>query len=420
MRGRGFEPIGFNTKTKDLYAFSPCFFTMGEIYKYIQSKLKFGRYLSTPRNNKLVLEFLKAKFNGSYERLVFEKKANSPKTLIKKAMNIKKIDQYFKKDFDRLTESEILKYRDLMNDNKIFCDKTLIKWKDGKSYFEIIPTKKPLSYRTKVDYKSNFNEFCKFAREYVYQESKKEIPDIMRYFKLTRPEDFEEVVVEFIPDDELHTLLNNIRNRHFKAFVQQSIMAGTRPCEAIRIKYGKNLYKNKQGRWVIHLPKIKGVSFKKFPIVIDMYEDELIPYYESLKLKKGDLVFKFTEATIRKLMKHYTNKYLRKSYSPKILRKTARMIRTNAGYSEQWINKLMGHSASSRVQGAYVDHNGIKDEPLANEKLKAQQYPGLKKDYRKLRLELKAQEQRHNEEMEQLKKMIIEKAKGEILKNKSS
>jgi len=390
-------------------------------YQILEKKLTDGIYLCTKRNNLLLKEFIKAKINGAYERLIFEKRINSSETSIKKCMNIKKFDEYFKKDFDKITEDEILKFRDLMNNDKVLKAKTLIKRKDGKPCFEVVQTKNPLSYRTKIDYRSNFGEFWKFIIEYDYQEQLKtkkaeeikELPNIMRYFKLQKPEDYQEVIVEFIPDDDLITLLSNIRNRNFKSYIELSIMSGARPCEAIKIKYGKkyNLYQNKDGKWIIHLPKIKGVSHHKYPVEIDMYEDELIPYFKSLNLKDGDYVFKLTPQTVRRLMKHYTEKYLKHHYSPKILRKTTRMIRTNAKYSEQWINKLMGHSPNSRVLSHYIDHGGIKSEPLANEKLKAQQYPSLKKDYANLQLKMKAQDEKMLEmqqKMDEKEAKIIE------------
>ncbi len=118
-----------------------------------------------------------------------------------------------------------------------------------------------------------------------------------------------------------------------------------------------------------------------------------------------------TEETIAKLMRHYSTKYLNYKYTPKILRKTARMLRTNAGYSEQWINKLMGHSPASRIQAHYVNHEGIKNEPLANEKLKAQQYPSLKRDYEKIKLEMQAQK----EQIKHMKDTIMNDLTKEIL-----
>lgn len=382
-------------------------------YDYIMEELKQGRYLSTPRNNKLLLEFIKAKFNGAYCRLVFPNRINSFLTAIKKARNLKKIDEYFHKDFDMLSEAEVLGLRDAMNDNKIYCSKTLVKWKTitingkqvNKSYFEIVPTTRPLEYRSKMDYKDNFSEFFRFVIEYHYQENKKdienknieELKDVTRYFTIQKPEDFVPIKVDFIPDDELFTLLKNIRNRKFKHFVQLSLMSGSRPCEGNKIRYGPgyNLYKNKEGKWIIHLPKIKRVSYAKFPIVVDMYEDDLYPYFEMLskELKPGDYVFDLTDATIRKLMRHYTTKYLGKTYSPKVLRKTARMIRTNANYSHDWINKLMGHAPGSKVQGHYTNYEGIKNDNEANDRLKGQQYPSLMRDYEQLKMQFKAQQE---------------------------
>jgi len=380
-----------------------------EEYKLIQERLDNNTFLSTPRNNKLLYVFLESKLDGGFGRIVYKNKCDV-KTLVKKARNITKIDEYFGKDFDKIEEKDLLKYRNELNNDKIFCDQTIIEWDKSKDKavfkgYKIVKTNKPLSFRTKTDYKQNFVEFYQFIMEYVYQEEEKEIKDITKYFNLQRPTYYNEIKVEFISDDDVMTLLNNIKNPQFKALVQLSLMSGARPCEILNIHVGKeyNLYKNKENQWVIHLPKIKRVSYKKFPFIIDMYEDELYPYFNNLRKNNGDKLFKMTNTTFRKLMNHYTTKYLSKAYSPKILRKTARMIRSNAGYSTDWINKLMGHSPGSNIQAHYLNYDGIKNEPGANEKLKAQQFPSLKKDYDNIKLQMQAQ----REQIEHMNKVLL-------------
>jgi integrase len=382
-------------------------------FETIERKLKSNTFLSTTRNNKLMHEFLKAKMNGGFGRLMYQKRIGF-KTAAKKCRNIVRMDLYFKKDFDKITEEDLLKYRDLLNDDEVYCDKTLVKWKKVKEkgkivkkpYTKIVKTKKSLSYRTKLDYKQNFIDLYSFIIEYVFQTEKRELKDITKYFMIRKPSDFNEIVVDFIPDDELRILFKNIKNWDFKALIQLSIMSGARPSEIINVKYGRkyNLYKNSEGKWIIHLPKIKRISYKKFPFVIDMYEEDLYPYFSKLEVKEGDMVFNITSATFRKLMKYYTEKYVKKAYSPKILRKTARMIRTNAGYSEMWINKLMGHAPGSKVQGHYTNYEGIKNEHDANDKLKAQQFPNLKRDYDNMKMELQALEQKQKSIMEKMEK----------------
>ena len=79
------------------------------------------------------------------------------------------------------------------------------------------------------------------------------------------------------------------------------------------------------------------------------------------------------------------------------------MIRSNAGYSTDWINKLMGHSPGSNIQAHYLNYDGIKNEPGANEKLKAQQFPSLKKDYDNIKLQMQAQ----REQIEHMNKVLL-------------
>lgn len=375
-------------------------------YEKLIKKIKDNKLLSTPLNNKLLLKFIEAKLNGGYERIQYEKVVGH-QTIIKKSRNLSRIDDYFKKDFYKLTEKEILELRDDLNNDKIMSNQTLVKWKENdkgqnKLTIKTKKTNKPLKYRTKADYVVNFKEFWEFLIEYYRVEENKELKDITRFFKVRKPTYFNEIVVKFIPREELEILISNITNKQFKAMVQLSLMSASRPCEILNVKYGENLYKNSKGEWIIHLPKIKGVSYKKFPFKIDMYEKELIPYFESLELKHGDLVFKSTETAFRKLMKEYSMKYLKKNYTPKVLRKTARMLRTNAGYTEQWINKLLGHSPNSKVQAHYTNYEGIEEDTEANRKLRNQMNPDLKTDLDKVKLETKA----YKENIEEMKKEI--------------
>lgn len=389
----------------------------------IKARCKLRKYLSTPRNNELLLGFLQAKENGGYGRLIFNAVAEVERTFVKKSMNLKKIDAHFSKDFDKITEDEFLAFRDKLNKGDIKANKVTIRWRkeNGKPIpeYRITETDRPLAYRTKIDYRANFVEFYKYVIEAHFQAHKEEIqegrarelPDITKHFKLKRDGDFSPIKVDFIPDDELHTLLNHIYNRDFKALVQLSLMSGARPCEILNVRMGRgyNLYKNKENKWVVHLPRIKKISYAKFPLVVDMYEEDLYPYFENLKVKEGDQVFKTSEATFRKLMRHYSMRNLGKAYPPGVLRKTARMLRTNAGYSHDWINKLMGHAPGSRIQGHYTNYEGIKNEPEANERLKAQQYPSLKRDYEQLKLQQQAQAEemkRMQEQHEQLMKAL--------------
>lgn len=382
-----------------------------QAFDNITSNIDKGRFLSTQLNNELLKHYIDAKLNGGYERIQYDKIVGF-QTLVKKSRNLSRIDRYFQKDLDKLDENDILRLRDDLNNDKITTYQTLVKWKtstNGKKYpiTKFKETNKPLSYRTKVDYAVNFREFYEFIIEYYRKEKQNELKDITKYFKIRRASDFNEIVVEFIPDNELITLLTNIHNRDFKALVQLTIMSAARPCEILKVKYGKshNLYKNSKGEWIIHLPKVKRISYKKYPFKIDMYEEELIPYFEGLELREGDLVFKTTDTTFRKLMTYYTEKYLHKRYTPKILRKTARMIRTNVKYSHDWINKLMGHSPNSKVQAHYTNYDGIENDLAANDRLKNKQNPHLNERLQKLELELKAERERNKEQAQDIKKL---------------
>ena len=190
-------------------------FTIDEEFEMLEQQLEKGIFLSTKFNNDLLLSFIKSKMNGGYGRIVYDKVIGK-RTAIKKSRNIKKVDDFFKKDFKKITETELLHYRDLLNDNKIMKNKTKIIWENKKPRYEVVKTKTPLKYRTKDDYKSNFCELYRFYIETIYQKEKKDIKDITKFFKIRRPVDFEEVEVKFIPNDEIEILLQNIKNKKFK------------------------------------------------------------------------------------------------------------------------------------------------------------------------------------------------------------
>jgi integrase len=377
------------------------------------AELDSNEYLSTPRNNLLFKEYIKAKFNGGFGRLVYEKAIASKRTAIKKSLCIRKVDHYFRKNFDEITEDEMVIYRDLLNDDKICAQKT--KCRSSKNFI-VEDTGIPLKYRYKCDIKNTLEEFYRFIQEFIYQESGKEFPDIMKYFVLRKPDDYKNIIVDFIPEEDLDKLFGIIPTKNFEAFIKLGIMSAGRPCELISIRFGRshNLYKNREGKWVIHLPNIKRVSYKKFPFVIDLYQDFLCPYFDSLDLKEGDLVFTYTENSFFRLMREYTKRALGRPYPPKILRKTARMIRVNAGYSTDFINKLMGHAPGSSVISHYLNYEGVKnDNPLAEQKLNEMQYPSLKKDYDKLKLELQAQKEQMKEMMDLILKKGVKSLKDQ-------
>jgi len=99
------------------------------------------------------------------------------------------------------------------------------------------------------------------------------LQDIMRFFRLKR--DKTRLKIKYMTMEEVLKLKDYIKNGDFKALVLMTIASAGRPCEVIKVKYGENVYKNKNGKWVIHLPEVKGVSYQKFPIELQMFDDEL-------------------------------------------------------------------------------------------------------------------------------------------------
>lgn len=394
----------------------------------IMTQLQANTYMSTPKNNKLVHEYLSSKFKGGYGRLIYRRKMTSPMTANKKANTMHMIDKHFKQDFDTITEDDLIEYRDLLNNDKIKA--TLTKFTadnnpKSKRHVKAVTnnTEEPISFRRKQDYIETFNEFWLFLTEYVYQtERKRKLPDITRFFKLQRPAEHEEVKVRFIPfnenNDELNTLLSSLDNRHLKAQIAASIMSCARPCEICSVKFGSehNLYKNNEGKWVIHKPRVKGVSYKNFPLVLDMYEDILVPYFETQHYNDGDKVFKYNEASFRRLMRYYTKNKLGKEYSPKILRKTGRMIRTQAKYSYDQINKICGHAPGSKVQKHYLNYDGLELDDESETRLKGLQYPNLKREYDEIKQRMAAMEERFNHQMDMLVKGQFKDKIKKILK----
>lgn len=373
-------------------------------YAKLLESLQNENYLSTSLNNKLLFLFLKHKQLGRYGRLVFPITMNSERTGLRIALHIKRFDDFFKTDFIELTEDNICKFRDALVDNTIYQNKTIVKWNNGSYTAKVEKTTKPLSYATKLNLRSILISFAHFLKEYCYQQNIPPMDDIMGYFTIPRESDYKDVKVEFIPSNQINELLENIRNKDFKALVMFCLASGARPIEALNTKYGENIYKNTEKRYVQHLPCLKRISYRKFPHILNMYEEYLYPYFDR-NYSEGDLVFKITSATFGKLMHHYTEKYLGKRYTPKVLRKTARMIRSNAGYTDDQINKFMGHSPSSKIQDHYTNYEGIEDNPDAGSNLKKVEYVNFKQDQQELKLKLEALQQ---ELLEIKAKQIIE------------
>lgn len=173
-------------------------------YLRIMAGLDSNSYLSTPRNNLLFKEYIKAKFNGGYGRLVYEKVIASKRTAIKKSLCIRKVDLYFQKNFDDITEDEMVKYRDQLNDDKIFTQRTKCR---SFQDFIVEDTDIPLTYRYKCDIKNTLEEFYRFIQEFVYQESGEDFPNIMKFFVLRKPDDYKNIVVDFIPEESLEKIL---------------------------------------------------------------------------------------------------------------------------------------------------------------------------------------------------------------------
>jgi len=354
-------------------------------------------------NNKYVLEFVLAKQNGGYKRLNYKLRAESPNSILRLIQHLLRVEDYLDKPFHKVTEKDIVQFRDDLNHDKVFKKKTITKNKKGfVPEINVVRTKEPLSFDTKRHMRNAWVLFWEFLTEYFYHKwNKSQLPDINKFFKLSRGEDYRSVKVDFIPADKLNTFLEGITNRDFKALVMFCLTTGARPIEVINVKMGTNIYRNEGGEWVQHLPNIKRVSYKKFPFKIFMYEEELVPYFnmKEKQLKTGDKVFNISSQTFYKLMRYYSKKTLGKTYTPKILRKTTRMLLEKTSLSPLEKRKIMGHSPDSTIDLHYTNYDGINLDDVSLGKLTEYTSPTLKQQFD----ELKLKDLGRDKEVEQLK-----------------
>jgi len=65
-------------------------------YNFLKDKLQNNEFLKVPKNNEYLCAFLEAKKRGGYKRIIYNKPC-SYKTLVKKARNVVKVEEYFNK-----------------------------------------------------------------------------------------------------------------------------------------------------------------------------------------------------------------------------------------------------------------------------------------------------------------------------------
>lgn len=361
-------------------------------------RLKENKIFSVKANNKFVLEFLNARKNGGYERLMFKKSADSPSTNLRVMQHLIKCEEILSKQFDLVTEDDIQKLRNKLNENALTSKKTSIKKTKGSFDWKTVQTNKPLSYDTKRQMRNAWLMFWNFLTEYVYQTSnkKRKLEDVNKYFSLTKDEDYRDYKVEFIPLDRLEFLIQSINAPKFKALIMFSLATGARPVEALRAKLGINVYRGEDGEWVQRLPNIKRVSYKKFPFKFFLYRDELTIYLNQVsnKLKHGDVIFDYSYPTFLNMMRYYTKKALGQAYSPKILRKTSRMLLEKTNLSTLQKRKFMGHHPDSKIDQHYANYDGvdIDEESLGN--VDKYSSPTLKQELRNLKLKDEGREEK--------------------------
>lgn len=377
--------------------------------------LEKGTMFKLKENNKLVHEYLTAKLNGGYERIVYQRIITLSRAYKINNM-LKLIERYFNKPFTELTEKDMIRFRDDLNNDKVMSEKRKILKKGNK--------RNPLDYGTKEDIVSDFKAFWIFLQEY-YEKKGKILPDINRFFRVRRPSDYRELKVDYLSIEQVNKLKQGIRDPQFLSCIYLALMSCARPCEIINVKLGDNVYKEK-GKWIVYLPRIKGVSYKKYQFVIDIYAEQIIPYLEEcLKTKKkGDKIYDYTPAQLRMRVSRLTKKVLKREYSPKILRKTGRMIRHWSHWDTELINKLSGHRAGSDIIQNYINHEGLEVPQTLSDKSQSITNPNLYEDMNNLKSEQTANQeaiksmQKQIQELEKYQKMYIEtiKNKGMISK----
>lgn len=329
-------------------------------------------------NKKLFFEWL----NKKEEKLKNQKgreetdKIRWSKTLNKYLDFFVGIDKWFKKPFNELTEEDLIKVREDLEEGRITNKK-------GEKFSQSTR----LDYYNKV-FKSNFFEFLGL----------KEIAK--KIFVLEREEDAE---VKFFTKEDLDQMTkfsNNIRNKMFLYFLfDTGVRIGTALNIQIKDCEERHNIETKQDYFLIHINKEYTKSKIDSTISLLLPEtNELLSTYLKNKKKTKELLFQFSYSNARKLIERVSRvakiktKPENKEVSIHDFRKSCATYFLSKKYSIDFVRKRLGHKPSSTVIDKYVNYLGLNEEEAVTQS-QEMNYGDLLKKYKETTETVKALDQ---------------------------
>lgn len=357
------------------------------------------------KNRQLILSFIEDCRKGKTIKNRAKKKI-SPGRLLKYTSELKKLSEWFNKPFDKVTEKDVERVIENLEE-----DKYKIKSKKPKSYSE----------KTKLDFKKDLKKFFKW----LFEEGEK-------YHTLTSWIDTHEEIREIpaLSREEVEKLSDACRTRD-KALIMILFDSGARIGELLNIRIGDLTRKNEGNYYMV---RIKHSKTKPRTISIPMCT-VILDNWLSVHPQKDDpkaQLFPIGYDALRIFLKRLGRKILKKDINPHLLR------HSSATYYCHKLNQYQlcyryGWSMASKQPARYIDREGIHEEDTAkliktdeisrvageNKELR-EDFARLQAEHEELRKSLKNRDEWMDElvdkEVEKmLLKKIAEKNLGRIL-----
>jgi integrase len=317
------------------------FYSKEQSYKLLYEQLSKHALFQFKQDNEIIKTYIDAKAKGHYKRLIYEVN-NVPSTCRENIIKLKYLSKFFKKPFSELTEKDIDMLQEAFNKNKL-------KTEEGK----------PIKRSTKLDLMKHLKQFWKFYRLYAKEERNKEISNITEYLKVKNNED-ETHDFEYITLKELMTLTKHTSNDKQKTLLMVAFENGARGCEYLNLKRKHFKFDEETKKWNLMLPKMKGGSYSKRRIELDLSNEAIDNYFKKNSFQDEEDVFSYSYNYWRKYLKALGKKALNKNITPKIFRKSCAMYLHNQNVNEGYIKAHIGWSPDTRVLKNYVRQSALK------------------------------------------------------------
>lgn len=310
------------------------------------------------RNRKLILNFIDDCRKGKTIKNRAKKKISIGRCL-KYISELKILSQWFNKPFDEVTEKDMEKLIENLEENKY-----KVKTRNGKI--------RDYSEKTKLDFKKDLKKFYKWL-----------LGENEKYFALTSWIDTHEEMQEIpaLTRAEIEKMADACNTRD-KAIVMVLFDSGARIQEFLNLRIGDLTKKQEENYYMI---RIKHSKTKPRTISIPMCTTALDNWLaiHPEKDNPNAQLFPLSYDAVRMLLKRIGRKILKKEINPHLFR------HSSATYYCHKLNQYQlcyryGWSMASSQPARYIDREGIHEEEIA-EKIKEDEVARLKRENQNLR-----------------------------------